>query len=184
MYLSVNRLLPPKSVRFWKHLLICCIFFTNFVNIMRNDSCQNTRNKTDDHAADPSAEFSPYCKMGVNTKEVTVGFTVLLIKLVSPNSSPSRAPVFGPIKRDARITGIWIIVALVNPSGIYPRKGVNAMITIITPKNCRLYHMPCAHTAACCLCFVCCLIHKLPPCYHSLSRYNTDWHRIFILSPY
>ena len=69
-----------------------------------------------------------------NTKEVTVGFTVLLIKLVSPNSSPSRAPVFGPIKRDARITGIWIFVALVNPSGIYPRKGVNAMITIITPK--------------------------------------------------
>ena len=72
--------------------------------------------------------------MGVNTKEVTVGFTVLLIKLVKSKQQSQQSSVFGPIKRDARITGIWIIVALVNPSGIYPRKGVNAMITIITPK--------------------------------------------------
>ena len=63
-----------------------------------------------------------------------VGFVVLFIKLVSPNKKPNAAPFFGPKSRDARITGMWIIVALVKPSGIYPKKGVNAIMIIIAPK--------------------------------------------------
>jgi hypothetical protein len=33
------------------------------------------------------------------------------------------------------MTGMWMMVALVNPSGIYPRKGVNAKSTMIAPNN-------------------------------------------------
>ena len=54
----------------------------------------------------------------MNTKEVGVGFIVLLIKLVIPKRNPSAAPFFGPIRREAMMTGTWMIVALVKPRGI------------------------------------------------------------------
>ena len=54
---------------------------------------------------------------------------------------PNTAPFFGPSKIEPIITGIWIIVALVNPSGIYPKNGVNAMI-IISAANSATCTMP------------------------------------------
>ena len=50
------------------------------------------------------------------------------------NKSKYRS-LFRPIRMDPIITGMWMMVALVNPSGMYPRKGVNAKITIIAPNN-------------------------------------------------
>ena len=62
------------------------------------------------------------------------GFTVALIRLVMPKTPPRKAPFFGPSRSDARITGMCSVVALVNPRGIYPRNGVNA-IRIISAAN-------------------------------------------------
>ena len=58
----------------------------------------------------------------------------MLIKLVSPKRNPRAAPFLGPISSEAIMTGTWMIVALVNPSGMYPRKGVNAMMHMTAPK--------------------------------------------------
>ena len=60
---------------------------------MRNDSCQNTRNKTDDHASDPSAEFFIYT---TNTLE---GFNRQLRKVtknkaVFPNDEALRKTLY------------------------------------------------------------------------------------------
>ena len=54
---------------------------------------------------------------------------------------PKTAPFFGPSKIEPIITGTWIIVALVNQSGIYPKNGVNAMI-IISAANSATCTMP------------------------------------------
>ena len=62
--------------------------------------------------------ISPIEIKGENTKDVAVGLIVLLIRLVNPKTPPRNAPFFGPIIREPTITGIWIIVALVNPRGI------------------------------------------------------------------
>ena len=57
----------------------------------------------------------------------------MLIKLVNPKRNPKAPPFFGPIKSEAIITGICMIVARVNPSGIYPRKGVKAITHMTAP---------------------------------------------------
>ena len=64
---------------------------------------------------------------------MSVGFIVLLIKLVSPNKNPSAPPFFGPRSRDAMMTGTCMIVARNGPIVIYPRKGVNAIMIMIAP---------------------------------------------------
>ena len=43
---------------------------------------------------------------------------MLFIKLVSPKTPPKNAPFFGPNISEPIITGTWIIVALVKPSGM------------------------------------------------------------------
>ena len=85
-----------------------------------------------------TAPLGPNCdaaSTGENTKALTVaGVTVFLIKLVSPKIKPKNAPLFGPRKIAPRITGMWIIVALITPSGMYP-SGVKAMIIMIAVKS-------------------------------------------------
>ena len=72
-----------------------------------------------------------YAKTGENTNaDAVAALNVLLMKLVKPNTNPKNAPFFGPRNSAPRITGIWIIVALMTTSGIYP-SGVNAIITIM-----------------------------------------------------
>ena len=154
MYFVSEPPLPPKSVRFLETPVDLLHFFNQFVNIMRNDSCQNTRNKTDDHAADPSAEFSHTVKWG-KYKRSHGRIHCIINKAGQSKQQSQQSSRLWSHQRDARITGIWIIVALVNPSGIYPRKGVNAMITIITPKIAVCTICLCAH---CCLLSVFCLL--------------------------
>ena len=43
---------------------------------------------------------------------------VLLMRLVSPNTPPKNAPFFGPSRIDPMMTGRWIVVARVTPSGM------------------------------------------------------------------
>ena len=71
---------------------------------------------------------------GENTKEVGLGIKVFFHRLVSPNVSPKNAPYLGPKRTAPIITGIWTVVAFIKPSGMYPKKGTNAMITIIAAK--------------------------------------------------
>ena len=54
----------------------------------------------------PVKVVGPGLKTGLNTNEVAVGFTVLLIRLVSPKTAPSTAPAAGPRISDPSITGM------------------------------------------------------------------------------
>ena len=65
-----------------------------------------------------------------------------MIKLVIPNTNPKIAPFFGPNVKAPIMTGMWIIVALVNPRGIYPRNGVKAMMMISAAKSATLGQVP------------------------------------------
>ena len=63
-------------------------------------------------------------RTGENTKpKKGVGFIVFFIKLVIPNTNPRKAPLLGPQYSAPRMTGIWMMVALITPSGIYQRCG-------------------------------------------------------------
>ena len=150
---------------------------------MRNDSCQNTRNKTDDHASDPSAEFSHTVKWGKYKRSHGRIHCIINKAGQSKQQSQQSSRLWSHQKGCQNHRNMDNRCSCKSQRDISEKRGERHDYNN-NSKNCRLYHMPCAHTAACCLCFVCCLIHKLPPCYHSLSRYNTDWHRIFILSPY
>ena len=72
---------------------------------------------------------------GENTKaDAVAALNVLLIKLVNPNTNPKNAPYFGPKNSAPKITGMWMTVALITTSGIYP-SGVNAIMTIMAVKS-------------------------------------------------
>ena len=64
-----------------------------------------------------------------------VGVKVLMMRLVSPKTPPKNAPFLGPSRIEPIMTGTWIMVALVTPSGIYPRKGVNAITTMMAENS-------------------------------------------------
>lgn len=68
---------------------------------------------------------------GENTNaEREVGITVFLIKLVRPKINPKNPPFFGPQNNAPKITGMWMMVALITTSGMYP-SGVNAIMIMI-----------------------------------------------------
>ena len=70
-------------------------------------------------------------RTGEKTKaDAVAALKVLLIKLVRPNTKPRNAPFFGPKNSAPKITGIWMMVALMTTKGIYP-SGVIAIITIM-----------------------------------------------------
>ena len=56
---------------------------------------------------------------GENTNaESEVGITVFLIKLVRPKINPKNPPFFGPQNNYPKITGMWMMVALITTSGM------------------------------------------------------------------
>ena len=56
---------------------------------------------------------------GENTNaESEVGITVFLIKLVRPKINPKNPPFFDPQNNDPKITGMWMMVALITTSGM------------------------------------------------------------------
>ena len=71
---------------------------------------------------------------------------VFTIKLVRPNSPPKTAPDFHPSKIEPKMTGMWIVVALMTPSGIYP-SGVKDSTTMI-PENSASFTMSCVFLLA------------------------------------
>jgi len=71
---------------------------------------------------------------------------VLMTRLVSPNKPPKKAPAFHPSKIEPRMTGMWMVVARITPSGTYP-SGVIASTTMI-PENSASFTMSCVFLLA------------------------------------
>ncbi len=70
----------------------------------------------------PDVPIKLAASTGENTKDETVPPTkVALRQDVNPNTKPKNAPFLGPQNKAPNMTGMWIIVALIMPRGIYPR---------------------------------------------------------------
>ena len=55
--------------------------------------------------------------------------------LMMPKAPPRKPPIRGPKMMEAMITGMCIVVALIGPKGMNPRKGTDAKRIKIPRKN-------------------------------------------------
>ena len=67
---------------------------------------------------------------GEKAKEVTLGAMVERRTVITPKPAPKHTPAFHPKRMAARITGICVVVAFINGSGMEP-SGVKPMRNII-----------------------------------------------------
>ena len=85
----------------------------------------------------------PLGTKGEKQKDTRPGAKVFLSKLDKPKTKPKNIPDLRPKRRVATITVMWIIVALITPSGINPKNGTTVCIIIIA-----------TNTASKAMCFV------------------------------
>ena len=70
------------------------------------------RQPTDTHRAFTAPTIPVVLKKGEKQMDAATGATVLLIREHRPNTPPKMAPAMGPSRMAPRITGIWVVVAL------------------------------------------------------------------------
>ena len=71
---------------------------------------------------------------------------MLTTRLVRPNSPPKAAPAFQPSKIEPKMTGMWMVVALMAPSGMYPNGVIDS--TTMMPANSASFTMSCVFLVA------------------------------------